>query len=60
MAIKQNSIDYAELYPLAAEVVQKCFYVDDCLTGADSIEEAVSLQQQLHNLFMQGSFLLRK
>ena len=25
MAIKQNSIDYTELYPLAAEVVQECF-----------------------------------
>ena len=24
MAIKQNSIDYTELYPLAAEVVQEC------------------------------------
>ena len=51
IAIKQNSIDYAELYPLAAEVVQKGFYVDDCLTGADSIE----LQQQIHNFSHKAS-----
>ena len=36
------------------------FYVDDGLTGADSVEEAVELQKQLQDLFSQGGFLLRK
>ena len=34
MAVKQNALDYAHDYPMAAEVVHKSFYVNDCLTGA--------------------------
>ncbi len=51
-------------------VVDTSFYVDDCLTGANSIQEAVELQRlssndnymerQLHGLFAKGEFLLRK
>lgn len=36
MAIKQNAEDYAKDYPLAAKFIEEAFYVDDCLTGADS------------------------
>ena len=60
MAVKQNAIDLAHKYPLAAKAVDDSFYVDDGLTGADSTEEAKQLQKQLHNLFSQGGFLLRK
>ncbi len=35
-------------------------YVDDGLTGADSVDEAVKLQSQLQELFERGGFLLRK
>lgn len=51
MAVKQNAIEYTEESPLAAEVVQKCFHVDDCLTGAADPISALVLQQQLMNLF---------
>ena len=60
MAVKQNAIDFAHEYPLAAEVVERSFYVDDCLTGATSPKLAVLLQQQLNDLFSRGGFLLRK
>ena len=60
MAVKQNAIDHAHEYPLAAEVVEKSFYVDDCLSGAANPESAVMLQQQLSGLFSRGGFLLRK
>ena len=60
MAVKQNATDLAHKYPLAAKAVDDCFYVDDALAGADSTEEAIKLQKQLHNLFSQGGFLLRK
>ena len=36
------------------------FYVDDGLTGADSVPEAIELQRQLQDLFNKGGFLLRK
>ena len=29
----KNIIDYSHEFPLAADVVHKSFYVDDCLTG---------------------------
>ena len=56
MAVKQNAIDYSHEFPLAAEVVNKSFYVGDCLTGATDSESALLLQQQL---FSHGGFVLR-
>ena len=60
MAVKQNALDYAEEFPMALQAVQESFYVDDCLSGADSVEEAIKLQWQLYNLFCKGGFLLHK
>ena len=60
ISVKQNAIDHATEFPQAANVVNTSFYVDDCLTGANSIEEAVELQRQLHGIFAKGEFLLRK
>lgn len=45
MAVKQNALEYAHEYPLSADVVEKCFYVDDCLTGADDSNAALILYQ---------------
>ncbi len=47
-------------YLKAAKVVEKSFYVDDCLTGSDSIEGAIELQRELQELFDKGGFLVRK
>lgn len=60
MCLKQNAKDYAMEYPLASRVVESSFYVDDGLTGADSVKQAVKLQCQLQDLFMKGGFVLRK
>ena len=60
MAVKQNALDFTLEYPQAADVVNKSFYVDDGLTGADSVQEAVKLQGQLQDLFSKGGFFLRK
>ena len=60
MAMRQNALDLALQYPLAAKAVELSFYVDDTLTGADSVEEAITLQQQLQELFERGGFTLRQ
>ena len=60
MAVLQNASDHAAQYPLAAQAVKKSFYVDDCLTGEDTIPAAIELQSQLSDLFNVGGFLLRK
>ena len=60
MAIKQNTLDHTCDFPLATEIVDKSFYVDDCLTGALDSESALILQGQLVKLFSLGGFVLRK
>ena len=60
MAVKHNALDFAMEHPQAANVLKKSFYVDDGLTGADSVQEAIELQGELQDLFSKGGFLLRK
>ena len=60
MAVKQNALDLIHEYPSAAQVVEECFYVDDCLTGSDTIEGAINLHLKLVELFDRGGFLLQK
>ena len=56
MSVKRNAMDHALEFPKAANVVETAFYVDDCLTGANSVEEAIDLHQQLLHLFAKGGF----
>ena len=60
MALKQNAIDLTDKHPLAANVVNEYFYVDDTLTGADSTKSAITLQRKLQDLLACGGFLLRE
>ena len=60
MSVRQNATDFANDYPRAAAVVSKSLYVDDCLTGADTVDDAVTLQTELQELFDKGNFILRK
>ena len=60
MSVKQNALDHKLDYPKAADIVETSFYVDDCLTGVDSVDEAIDLHQQLVALFAKGGFILRK
>lgn len=60
MSVKRNAMDHALEFQKAAKVVETAFYVDDCLTGADSVEEAIDLHHELLDLFVKGGFLLRK
>ena len=60
LCVKRNADDYGHKYPLAAKIVDDSFYVNDCLTGADSVEESIEVHQQLQGLFSEAEFLLRK
>ena len=60
ICVKRNASDFAHKYPIASKIVNDSFYVDDCLTGADSVEEAVETHKQLQGLFSEAEFLLRK
>ena len=58
--IKQLAQDHVHDFPNASSVALNDFYVDDCLSGVEDLEQAVSLQQQLVQLFHCGKMCLRK
>nr|CAH7762833.1 unnamed protein product [Callosobruchus chinensis] len=50
----------AELHPEICEIIKSDFYVDDLLTGADSIVEATNICKGVRDILNQGCFELRK
>ena len=52
--------DEAVHYPEAAKLAEQGFYVDDLITGADEVETALSMQQDLIDMLRKGGFTLRK
>jgi len=58
--VKQNARDHALTHPLAVKAVEDAFYVDDGVTGADTVAEAIELHNQLQSLFSKVGFLLHK
>ena len=51
---------YAETFPDAAREILKNTYVDDCLTGADTDNSALKLQQEMSDIMMAAAFNLTK
>ncbi len=60
MVLLQVAADYEDEFPLAARAIRSTFYVDDCIAGANNLEEAVEIRQQLNNLLSKASMTLRK
>lgn len=58
--LKQLAQDEKEQFPRAAAVTQTDFYVDDVMTGADSVEDALKLQKDLIKMLHAGGFELKK
>ena len=68
--LRQTALDFAHLYnPTILEIVRNNFYVDDCLFSVEeelvsrrisSVEEAISAQRSLCELFRRRGFHLRK
>lgn len=59
-SMNQCAIVYAAEFLLASKAVLECFYVDDALIGADSVEQAIELRNQLINMLAKGQFKLAK
>ncbi len=57
MAVKQNAVDHAMEYPLAAKSIDTSFTL---MMDSQELTLFQKLQQQLQNLFSTGGFLLRK
>lgn len=52
--------DEGHLYPKAAKVIKQHMYVDDLLSGADTIEEARSIRNEITAILKQGGFAIRQ
>jgi hypothetical protein len=58
--LQQLAEDESKDFSLAPETLTNNFYVDDALCGANTIEDALRLQQELIALLGRGGFDLRK
>ncbi|XP_055543581.1 uncharacterized protein LOC129729124 [Wyeomyia smithii] len=58
--LKQLAIDGSQKYKLGAKAVDEDFYMDDFLSGADTIKEAIQLQKEVQALLAEGGLDLRK
>ncbi|XP_039304898.1 uncharacterized protein LOC105203341 [Solenopsis invicta] len=52
--------DEAHAFPIAARVIKSHLYVDDLLSGADSIEEARAIRDEIIALLARGGFSIRQ
>ncbi|GFS65327.1 integrase catalytic domain-containing protein [Trichonephila clavipes] len=58
--LKQLALDEAGNFPLGSSVVMSDMYIDDILTGAETLLEAKELKNQLINIFAKGGMVLHK
>lgn len=58
--LNQVAADESKNYPLASKVPERYFYVDDILSGADTVENALLLQSELLAMLSSGGFKLHK
>ncbi|XP_011858236.1 PREDICTED: uncharacterized protein LOC105555806, partial [Vollenhovia emeryi] len=54
--LKQLALDEGEKFPLAKRALLQDFYVDDVLTGAFDLNQALALRDQLIQITRQGGF----
>ena len=58
--LHQLALENEREYPVAAEVIKNCFYVDDLLAGRNSENEILNLQRDLTKILASAGLELRK
>ncbi|KAL7725683.1 hypothetical protein ACLKA6_013299 [Drosophila palustris] len=56
----QTKLGHMDKSPAGAAALMNDFYVDDCLTGADSAQEAIHIREELVKILRPNGFNLRK
>ena len=56
----EAAADHKEKFPKTAEVINNSFYIDDCLIGAATLEEAKELQVEINQLLSKAGMMLQK
>ncbi|XP_063994277.1 uncharacterized protein LOC135171578 [Diachasmimorpha longicaudata] len=58
--LHQLADDEQHLYPTGAAILKRDLYVDDLLTGAQTLQEALTFRSELESLMKRGGFNLRQ
>lgn len=58
--VQKLADDEGVAYPKAAEILKKHLYVDDLLTGAETIKEAHAIREEIIALLSKGGFVIRQ
>ena len=58
--LHQTADDHGEGYPKATSHIKNSFYVDDFLGGANTIQEAISIFDDIRSILLKGGFNLCK
>ncbi|XP_063914810.1 uncharacterized protein LOC135131161 [Zophobas morio] len=58
--LQQLAAEAQNTYPLASEIINRDFYMDDLLTGSNSVEQIVLIRDQLSQILIKGGFKLCK
>ncbi|GFW56495.1 integrase catalytic domain-containing protein [Trichonephila clavipes] len=58
--IKHHIENYREQYPAATEMLDTCLYVDDVISGADDISQALKVSKDAETIMKNASTKLRK
>lgn len=59
-ALNQLAIDNSKQFPAASAVIKRDFYVDDLMSGSNTLEDALILQMDVIKILESGGFKLRK
>ena len=59
-AMHQLAADEQTQHPLGVKIIRQDFYVDDLISGGNSIDEVVSIRTDVTALLLKGEFAIRK
>ncbi|XP_037932179.1 uncharacterized protein LOC119666974 [Teleopsis dalmanni] len=59
-AMHQLARDEEKSYPLGSKIVLRDFYVDDLMSGGDTVDEVINIRRQTTELLKKGGFQIRK
>ena len=58
--LHQVASDHSDKFPMTTKITRSQFYMDDCLTGAYTLEAAIDIGLQLNGLLQKACMQLRK
>ncbi|GBM18052.1 hypothetical protein AVEN_75489-1 [Araneus ventricosus] len=58
--LRHHALKFREEFPKEHELVEKCVYVDDLISGADSETEAMDIHREMKDVMQRASFNMRK